>query len=195
MLEKLKALDRSLFLFLNSHHNSFFDPIMYWISNKWFWIPFYLLIVVLIIIAYKKRSILIFVFIAALVTISDQLSSHLLKPWVGRLRPSHNPDFEGLIHISKAGAGGLHGFVSGHATNSFALLVFLSLILGKKFNWLKYVLCFWALIISYSRIYNGVHYPGDVICGAILGSLVGYGLAKLYGLITNETGALNLSRK
>src|SRR5690625_792168 len=118
MLEKLEAIDWKLFLFLNGHHSAFFDPIMYWVSNKYFWIPFYLLIVILIIMAYKKRSILIFIFTAGLVALSDQLSSHLIKPWVGRLRPSHNPAFEGLVHLSKAGPGGLHGFVSGHATNS-----------------------------------------------------------------------------
>lgn len=180
MIDKLNELDTRLFLFLNSLHNTFFDPIMYWASDKWFWIPFYLLIIILIIRQYKWQSVLILISIALLITISDQLSSHLIKPWAERLRPSHEPALAGLVHLSKAGPGGSYGFVSGHATNSFALFVFLSLILSSKFRWLKYILCFWAILVSYSRIYVGVHYPGDVICGAILGSLVGCGVATFY---------------
>lgn len=180
MLEKLNALDTKLFLFLNSHHNAFFDPIMYWASNKFIWTPLYLFIVILIVITYKKRSILIFICIAILITLSDQLSSHLIKPWAKRLRPSHNPAIESMVHLSKAGPGGLYGFVSGHATNSFALLVFLAVILPKKFNWLKWVLCFWALLICYSRVYVGVHYPGDITGGILLGSIVGFAVGLFY---------------
>jgi len=186
MLERLKDIDTRLFLFLNGQHNSFFDPIMYWISDKYFWTPFYLLIVILIIRAYKKKSILILFCIGILITLSDQLSSHLIKPWVKRLRPSHNPAIENLVHLSKAGGGGLYGFVSGHATNSFALFIFLCLVLSTKFDWLKKVLFFWAILICYSRIYVGVHYPGDVICGAILGSLVAWLVALLYNWISNS---------
>lgn len=179
MLESLKSLDTRLFLYLNGKHNTFFDPIMYWVSDKLFWIPFYLIIAVLIVWAYKKKSIFIFVGVGILITVSDQLSSHLIKPWAKRLRPSHNPALSGLVHLSKAGAGGPYGFVSGHATNSFALFAFLSLVLCSKFKWLKYLLLFWALLISYSRIYVGVHYPGDVLCGGLLGCLVGWFLAFL----------------
>lgn len=186
MLQKLNQLDTRLFLFLNSHHNSFFDPVMYWAGNKFFWAPFYLFIIILIIIAYKKRSILIFICVAVLITLSDQLSSHLIKPLVKRLRPSHNPAIEHLVHLSKAGPGGLYGFVSGHATNSFALFIFLVLILPKRFNWLKWILCVWAVLICYSRIYVGVHYPGDVFCGAVLGSLVGVLVAAIYKWIRNR---------
>jgi undecaprenyl-diphosphatase len=180
MLERLNSLDTHLFLALNGHHDAFFDPIMYWISNKLFWAPFYLFIIVLIIMAYKKRSLLIFLCVGLLIALSDQLASHLIKNVVRRLRPSHAPALAGLVHLSKAGPGGLYGFVSSHAANSFALFVFLGLILDSRFKWLKYILGVWAVLICYSRVYVGVHYPGDVLGGALLGSMIGYGVSLFY---------------
>jgi undecaprenyl-diphosphatase len=180
MFARLNALDTRLFRYLNGHHSPFWDPVMYWASDKLFWIPFYALILFLIIRHYRKASIWIILCIGMLITLSDQLSSHLIKGLVRRLRPSHEPALAGLVHLSKAGAGGMYGFVSGHAANSFALLVFLSLILARRFRWLKYVLACWALLVCYSRVYVGVHYPGDVVCGALLGALVGWAMAWLY---------------
>lgn len=195
MIEKLNAFDTKVFLFLNSLHSTFFDPIMYWVSDKWFWTPLYLLIVFLIIRSYKKRSIFIFICIGILITMSDQLSSHIIKPLVGRLRPSHEPILAGLVHLSKAGPGGMYGFVSGHATNTFAFFIFMTLILSSKFKWLKYVLLVWAVMVSYSRIYVGVHYPGDVICGALLGSIIGYTVALFYKKIRKYDSINAIERK
>lgn len=185
MLEKLNELDTQLFLFLNSKHNSFFDPIMYWASDKLFWIPFYLIIVIILIKEYKKKSITILISIALLITLCDQIASHLIKNLVKRLRPSHNPVLEGLIHLSKAGPGGQYGFVSSHSANAFGLATFLILLLPKKFNPLKWILGFWAVLVAYSRIYNGVHYPGDVIAAGFIGMLLAviiYKILKTYFL-------------
>ncbi|MFL5787131.1 MAG: phosphatase PAP2 family protein [Flavisolibacter sp.] len=182
MLEQLKNLDKKLFLIINNHHNSYLDPIMYWASDKLFWIPFYLLIAILLIRDNKRNALLIFLCIAVLITLTDQVSSNLIRDWAQRPRPSHEPSLTGLIHLSNAGAGGHYGFVSSHAANAFALFTFLSLILSKKFRWLKYVLFFWALLIGYSRIYNGVHYPGDVLGGALLGALFGWLISQIYFL-------------
>lgn len=187
IMKTLNEWDTQLFLFLNGHHNTFFDFVMYWASNKWIWIPFYFLLLMIIVRLYKKRSWIVCVFIGALITISDQVSSGVIKPLVARLRPSHNPDLLELIHLSKAGPGGMYGFVSGHATNCFALFIFLSLILNAKLKWPKYVLLIWALLVSYSRVYVGVHYPGDVLGGAILGSLIGYLMAKSYFYVEHKT--------
>ncbi len=180
MIEKLNSLDTKIFLYLNGQHNSFFDPIMYWASDKLFWIPYYAFIAVLLVWYYKKQSIPIFISIGVLITLADQIASHLIKQTVKRLRPSHEPTLEGLIHLSKAGPGGQYGFVSSHAANAFALAAFLIFILPKKFNWLKWILGFWALFVSYSRIYNGVHYPSDVIVAALIGILLGFLISKLY---------------
>jgi undecaprenyl-diphosphatase len=180
MLEQLKALDTRVFLFLNGKHSAFFDPIMYWASNKLFWFPFYAVLIYLLVRWYKKRSILILVLTGVLITASDQLSSHLIKNLVRRPRPSREPLLAGLVHLSKAGRGGMYGFVSSHAANCFALVVFLCMILDKRYRWLKAILICWALLVSYSRIYVGVHYPGDVLCGALLGAGLGLLMSMVY---------------
>lgn len=177
MLEKIKELDTNLFLYLNGMHNLFFDKIMYWASDKLFWLPFYLLIVFIIIKQYKKQSISIFITIGFLITFCDQTASHLIKNIVKRIRPSHEPALQKFIHLSKAGPGGQYGFISSHSANAFGLATFLILLLPNKYNWLKGILLFWAILVAYSRIYNGVHYPTDVIVAMFLGIIYGY-LAK-----------------
>lgn len=180
MIEYLNKLDTRLFLTVNSWHNSFFDPIMYWFSDKLIWIPMYLFIVALIIWRYKKKGLMILLFVGILIAMCDQTASHLIKNLVLRLRPSHEPALTGLIHLSKAGPGGTYGFVSSHAANAFGLITFFYFVLDDWFKWLKYLLFAWALLVSYSRVYNGVHYPGDVIGGAIVGLLLGWAVAKVY---------------
>lgn len=182
MLENINQLDTRLFLYLNSKNNSFFDIIMYWASDKLFWIPFYLIIVYIIIKEYKRQSISILISIGVLITLCDQIASHLLKTLVKRLRPSHEPLLNGLVHLSKAGPGGQYGFVSSHAANVFGLATFLILILPKKYNLLKWILAFWASLVAYSRIYNGVHYPLDVIVAGLIGMFLAYLIAKVYFL-------------
>jgi undecaprenyl-diphosphatase len=173
MLEKINHLDTKLFLYLNNMHNSFFDPIMYWASDKLFWLPFYAFLVFIIIKEYKKQSISILICIGILITACDQIASHLIKNSVKRLRPSHEPLLQKIIHLSKAGPGGQYGFVSSHSANAFGLATFLILLLPERYNPLKWILGFWAVLVAYSRIYNGVHYPLDVIVAALIGVLLG----------------------
>lgn len=186
MIESLNSLDTRLFLAINGWHNSFFDPIMYWFSDKLIWVPMYLLIVFLIVWRYKTKGLLILLFVGILIALCDQTASHLIKNLALRLRPSHEPALAGLIHLSKAGPGGLYGFVSSHAANAVGLATFLYLVLDDWFKGLKYWLMIWAVLVSYSRIYNGVHYPGDVIGGAAVGLLLGWAVAKLYEYIENR---------
>ena len=180
LIETLKKWDTQLFLFLNSKHNAFFDVVMYWASDKLFWIPFYVVLAVLVIRYFKRNSIIVLLCVAALIASSDQIASTFFKNTFKRLRPSHEAALQNVIHLSKAGAGGPFGFISSHASNSFALFVFLSLVFPVRFKPLKYVLFCWALLVSYSRIYNGVHYPGDVLVAAIVGSILGWLFSKIY---------------
>jgi undecaprenyl-diphosphatase len=179
MLEYLEKVDEALFLFLNGLHNAFFDFIMYWASDQLFWIPFYAWLAFFLFRKFGKMAWRYYFLIALMIVASDQLSSHLIKNWVLRPRPSHVAALATRIHLSKAGPGGEYGFVSGHASNSFALAVFLVLTLPKGYKPLKILLLAWASLVSYSRIYNGVHYPGDVIGGVLVGTLLAILFARV----------------
>jgi undecaprenyl-diphosphatase len=180
MMEQLLTLDEQLFLLLNRQHNTFFDPIMYWASNEFFWIPMYILLFIFFLRRYGSFAWYIFICIALLITSSDQLSSNLIKNLVERPRPSHALPLIGKVHLSKAGPGGEYGFVSSHAANTFALAIFLGLLLPPQDRGIKYFLFGWAALVSYSRIYNGVHYPGDILGGILLGGLLAYLFRQLF---------------
>lgn len=179
-MEFLQSLDKDLFLLINGWHSSFFDPIMYWLSHRLIWIPMYLLIAFLMIRRYRMRGVLMLAFVGVLIALCDQTASAVLKDTVQRLRPSHEPSLEGLVHLSKAGPGGMYGFVSSHAANVFGLATFLYFVLDQKFRILKYWLFIWAALVSYSRIYNGVHYPGDVIVASLIGAAYAWLFAKAF---------------
>lgn len=173
MLEDLKQFDTELFLAINGKHSAFFDTIMYWASDKLFWFPFYAVLLVFLVRIYRKFAIYVLLAITVTITLCDQTASGLLKNLVKRLRPSHEPTLVQLVRLSEAGPGGNYGFVSSHSANAFGLVTFLFFLLPAKYNWLKIVLLFWALLVSYSRIYNGVHYPFDILGGALVGVLSG----------------------
>lgn len=168
-LQNISEIDTRWLLFMNGFHNSFWDTIFLMITRMEIWAPFYVIILYYFVREYRIKSILIFVFLALTVLISDQVSV-LIKDTVQRLRPVHEPAIQHLVH-NVLRKGGLYGFVSSHATNSFALWVFTSRVFkNRSFNLL---MLFWALIFSYSRIYAGVHYPMDILAGAFLGIAIG----------------------
>jgi len=180
LLNYLKDIDSRLLLAINSMHSDLIDSLMIVLSEKTSWIPFYGLILVLIIIKYKWRSWLVLTCIALLITASDQLTSGFMKPYFERLRPCHEETLVKLLYLP-IGCGGAYGFVSSHAANSFAAATFLWLLLHRHFR--AVVLLFpWAFMICYSRIYLGAHYPGDVIGGMIIGSCLGYLFFRIYTL-------------
>ena len=184
----LERFDQTLFLLINSWNSPFWDNIMWAISGKLIWVPLYIAILFYLAKKYKRGFWLIAVFIALAITLSDQISVQLFKNLFCRLRPCHEPLLDGLVHLVNGKCGGQYGFVSSHAANSFNIAVFTSLLIRKR--WYAIAMVFWALIIGYSRIYLGVHYPGDVICGSLLGIIIGYSVYKLYIYTENR-----LSRK
>ena len=182
-METLSNIDSDLFLFLNGLHTDWMDKVMVLLTDMWAWFPLYLLLIYWAIRQYGKRCWWIILAVVLVVLCTDQLASHVCKPVFQRLRPCYNADFQDLIHLPKGMAGGKYGFVSSHAANTFGIAAFLTPALRKYRPWTAIVLYLWAFISSYSRIYIGYHYPGDILCGAILGILIGLILWKAFQLI------------
>src|SRR5690554_4802418 len=142
------------------------------LTGKAIWFPMYAFFLFLIINHFKRRSIWILAGVALAILMADQSASGFMKPFFERLRPCHDPRWEGLIY-NYGGCGGMYGFVSSHAANTFALAIYLNLLFRgriKGFGWLF----LWAAVVSYTRIYLGVHYPLDIIVGALVGLLSGW---------------------
>ena len=173
MLEILDNLDTGIFLAINGLHNSFFDVVMVYISARFFWIPFYLLLLYLIFQEKKWKTLLVILFVSLLITISDQVSVHAFKNVFQRPRPCHTVDLQLVVHTVEK-CGGKFGFISSHASNSFALAIFVSGILRSRFIWMPWLMFSWAVLTIYSRVYLGVHFPGDVFVGAIVGFIIGW---------------------
>lgn len=179
MLETIKAFDESLFLTLNAWHNLFFDQAMWLFSNKIFWGPLYVWLLWLLYKKFPKHYWTVIVTIMLMIVVSDQLSN-LSKDSFMRLRPTHELHLQGLIHTVNGYTGGMYGFYSGHASNSFAVAMFLIYSVSKGRKYIIPVALVYALLTSYSRIYLGVHYPGDVVTGIIIGGLLGTGFAAAH---------------
>lgn len=184
----LNDLDHQLFLFLNGLHVGWLDPVMIFISSEAGWIPFYAVLLFLVFKKYKWQGLWVVLGVAVLITCSDQLSAHVFKPVFQRLRPCYDPLIQDLVHLPKGKPGGHYGFISSHACNTFALATFITLIMKKFYKKIGWLMFSWAAVVSYSRIYMGVHFPGDIICGAIVGLIIGFGVGYLTNyVISSET--------
>ena len=172
MIDWLENIDRSLFLWLNSFHSTFFDDFFLCVTNKYFGIPFYLIGIVLLIKGFGWKKGLILTAGAVLaVALADQTAQHLFKNVFERWRPTHNNEIKHLVHIVNDYRGGVNSFVSSHAANMFAIAMFLGLLLNRKVMIVGILI---AGLIAYSRVYLGVHYPADILCGAVLGICIGW---------------------
>ncbi|WP_017732205.1 phosphatase PAP2 family protein [Nafulsella turpanensis] len=189
MFDSLVQLDRELLLELNSYNNPFFDEMMYWVSHKFFWLPLYLFLVYLIIRKNGWNAVYVLVGVALVVTLADQFTSSFMKPFFERPRPCHDPLIGHMVHTVEK-CGGRYGFASSHASNVFGVAAFLWLQLRDRFRWI--ILLFpWAVLVSYSRVYLGVHYPGDITVGAIVGLFFGWLVYWIYNQLSPRLPSLD----
>lgn len=177
MLEKIKELDINLLIYLNGLGSETYDKFWLIITNQLYWTPFFLFLFFLI---FKKiggkQTLYILLFIAILIAFTDQ-TCNLFKHTFERLRPCNNPDLKSIIRIVQIRTS--YSFFSGHAANTMAVATFLFIILKHHFRYLG-LLFLWPLIFAYSRIYLGLHYPGDILTGYLFGALFGFLLSLVY---------------
>ncbi|NQW36512.1 MAG: phosphatase PAP2 family protein [Flavobacteriales bacterium] len=182
-LDKIIALDKSVLIYLNNLGSPNWDGFWLSITHQFNWIPLFILMLFLIFKVYGlKKGLIILLIAAVLVTFTDQFVN-LIKHTFERLRPNNDPSVKGLIRLVYQPRS--FSFVSGHATNSMANTVFIYLLLKKhfKYAWLFFI---WPLVFAYSRVYLGVHYPVDILTGALLGMALGFGFYKISLLVLGK---------
>lgn len=167
-METIENIDQHLFLLINGLHNEFIDSVMWWASNKFIWIPLYAWLAWVLYRKFGREGIYLVLFSALLITLSDQ-GSVLIKNQVMRLRPCHNEVLAFVVHTVNDKCGGQYGFVSSHAANVMALFTYLVILTRNRTKYLTYILAGYVILVSYSRIYMGVHFPLDVVGGWLVG--------------------------
>ncbi len=167
-MEALQQFDAGIFTTINSWHAFYFDNFMALVTVIITWLPMILMLLYMLYMKKGWRKMLaVLLAVAVVILIADQVSASIIKPLVGRLRPSRNPDLQATVHLVNQYNGGMFGFVSSHAANCFGIATLLAFLFkNRAFTWFMIA---WASLMCYSRIYLGVHYPGDIVCGAILG--------------------------
>ncbi|MCL1938280.1 MAG: phosphatase PAP2 family protein [Candidatus Azobacteroides sp.] len=179
MLEQELQWEKNIFRLLNGSESTFWDNFFWLYSSKWIWVPFYLCL--FIVFAYKKKGMeiaLIFLSVAVVILLCDQIASGFFKPVFHRFRPSHHPDFQDQVAIVRGYRGGRYGFISSHAANAFGFATFLALVFRNRL--FTFVMLLHALLTGYSRIYLGVHFISDIVAGSLLGIAIGYAIYLLF---------------
>ncbi|MBK9290976.1 MAG: phosphatase PAP2 family protein [Bacteroidetes bacterium] len=179
MIEALNQADQWLFLLLNGLHHPVIDPVMVFFSKRFGWIPLYLLLLVGLIRYKRWETLQILLLTVLLIALTDQLSVWI-KFEVARPRPCHEAMLQPLIHLPGGSCGGQFGFVSSHAANTFGLAFWMMVLYRPHLRWVGTTMFVWAAMVSYSRIYLGVHYPGDIIFGALTGIVSGWIIWQIY---------------
>ena len=180
MPEALLHLDRHLFYFINHDlGNDFFDWIMPYLRNPRVWIPLYIFIIAFCLWRYKKTGAVIIVLLALTAGVADFTSAGLIKPAVKRIRPCREVTL-GQTDINRVGCGTGYSFPSTHATDHFAMAIFSIIVFYKKWRWIALWATLWAGVICFAQVYVGVHYPIDVLGGALYGILIGSLFALLF---------------
>lgn len=184
-IQQLIEADRNLLLALNGSHSLFWDGFMWVVTSTVTWVPAAIILLYVIFRNNKlPQSIFILLMIALVITLADQLASSVCNPYFARFRPTQDPEIMYLVHTVNGYRGGLYGFISSHAANTFGVAMFVSLLIRNK--WLTLSMFVWAAIPSYSRIYLGVHYPGDILAGALEGCLIALLVYQLYRIVRNR---------
>ncbi len=173
MIEELIGIDKKILIFLNGFHTPVLDPVMLLITKTFFWIPLYLFLIFLLFKNFRSEAWYILIGVAITIALSDQITSGLMKPFFARLRPSQDPSMQTLLHFVDGYRGGLYGFASSHAANTMGIAFFIWLTMRPVYRWIGLIFI-WAIVMTYTRIYLGVHYPGDIIVGAMIGLLCGW---------------------
>lgn len=193
MLIDSLSFDQQLFLAINGIHAAWADTIMWWVSGKLTWLPLYLLLIGLIVYRvgvvnkqWRNVGLILLAFVLTVVA-SDQ-ACYWLKHWIARPRPSHEPLLEGMVHLVNNYHGGAYGHPSSHAANTMAVALLYSQVMRK--SWVNLLLAIWVLLNCYSRIYLGVHYPGDIIVGLMVGMLIAVGA----GAVLRRLGVVGKAR-
>ncbi|MEO8149811.1 MAG: phosphatase PAP2 family protein [Bacteroidia bacterium] len=172
-------INTELLLWINSHHNSFLDFVMYWASDRFIWIPLYAFLLALFAKVYQKKIWIVLICVTLLILFCDQ-TANLAKDYFKELRPCNEPALANIIHIVNGYCGGAYGYISSHAANSTGLSIFTLMLLNKNFQWLKFVMFTYVALLCYSRIYLGAHYPFDVARGILIGIIFGFFVARFF---------------
>lgn len=187
-LESLLNADQSLFTLINGKWtNSLFDSIMPWVRTSNNWIPLYFLVLGYVIYKQKGKAWKWVLMAAINVTLSDQISSSIFKPFFHRLRPCADPQIMHQARLLLDHCSGGFSFTSSHAANHFGFAMFLFLTIPSPYKKFQYLFFAWAALISYAQVYVGVHYPIDVIAGGLIGLMVGWATATVYNKLNSGT--------
>ena len=172
MIEYLNGIDADALLAVNGLHDMFQDAFWWMVTAKWSSLLLVLALAWILLHQNRRHALLVLAMLVLSILVADQVSSGLIKHLVERLRPTHDPSLESRVHVINGYRGGLYGFVSSHAANSFAVATLIALVMRHRVVTLS--MFTWALLQCYSRVYLGVHYPGDILGGIIVGVLAGW---------------------
>jgi undecaprenyl-diphosphatase len=195
-MDTILELDKDLLIWINSFHADWLDPIMLVITKTFFWTPLYLFFIFLIFKKLGKDAWFGLAGAALTILLADGISAQIMKPFFERLRPSQDPNMQNLLHLvtnskGEIYRGGMYGFASSHAANTFGTATFMWLLFRDKTKWIGLAFI-WAASMTYTRLYLGVHFPGDILVGGMVGVLSGIAGYKLYVWL-NKRRAANLA--